>query len=102
MHIPSAFKAGFVISLILSIVLSFADPACAKTSASPPTAQTPALTPEQQKYKAARDKCLQRYVDEKIPRSQTHTFLSACIKDAGFKKAVPLPHPQLAPPQQGK
>jgi hypothetical protein len=86
----SLFGAVFAISLIFVI------PAQAATAPTP--SKSPALTAEQQKYKAALDKCRQRYTDEKIPRSQTHTFLSACMKDAGFKKAVHLPHPELSPP----
>jgi hypothetical protein len=66
------------------------------------TPKSPALTAEQKAYVKARDKCLQRYADEKIPRSQTHTFLSACMKEAGFKKAVPVPNVPPPPPQQSK
>jgi len=89
-------KAGLFVFAVLLIAASV--PLQAKTSAG----AAPALTAEQQKYKTARDKCRQRYDDEKIPRSQIHTFLSACMKDAGFKKAVHLPHPELTPPQPSK
>jgi hypothetical protein len=96
---------ALLLSALLVTCLSFAVPAQAKqsTSASAPAAQSPALTAEQKAYVKARDKCLQRRQDEKIPRSQTHTFFNACLKENGFSKAVQLPHPSMpSPPQPGK
>ena len=102
MKTPRLFLRAGLVSLALAVLVScFGDPASAQTGTPKPAAtKSPALTAEQKAYVKARDKCLQRYTDEKIPRSQTHTFLNACMKDAGFKKAVLLPHPP--PPQPSK
>jgi hypothetical protein len=102
---PRPLDIAFVVSVVFlfaSFCISAPASAATPNSAASSAAQEPKLTPEQQAYKKARDKCRQRYENEKIPRSQTHTFLNACMKDAGFKKAVPLPHPELTPPQPGK
>jgi hypothetical protein len=100
MKMPPAFKAGLLLSALLATSLCFAVPVQAKKSADAPAAaaQSPALTPEQQAYKTVRDKCLKRYQDEKIPKSQHHTFMNACFKENGITKAVLLPHPSGPPP----
>jgi hypothetical protein len=98
MTLPPALKAGLLLPAILIAALSLAVPAHAKTSASSAATQTPALTPEQQTYKTVRDKCLKQYLDQKIPKSQHHTYMNACFKENGITKAVLLPHPELSPP----
>jgi hypothetical protein len=99
MKTPRLFLRGGLLSIVLAGFISWVSfPASAQTS-KPAATKSPALTAEQQKYVAARQKCLDQYARQKIPRSQTHTFLSACMKDAGFKKAVALPP---IPPQPSK
>jgi hypothetical protein len=99
MKLPPAFKACLLLSAILFAALSLAVPANAKSSASSPAAsQAPVITPEQQKYKTAHDKCLKQYLDQKIPKSQHHTYMNACLKENGITRAVPMPHPELSLP----
>ena len=96
-------SVAFAAALLLLSCFYFSTPASAQTSTPKPAAtKSPGLTAEQKAYVKARDKCLQRYTDEKIPRSQTHTFLNACMKEAGFSKAVPVPNVPPPPPQPSK
>lgn len=89
-------RAALLLSAIVAACLFAAAPVMAAA-----TEQTPALTPEQQRFVDAQDQCIQQFQAEKRPRSQVVTFLRGCYKAHGITKAPPpLPafHIQLPQP----
>jgi hypothetical protein len=85
-----AFKATLLALAVIASVSCFAISVQALKSTSTPSASTsPGLTAEQKAYrKTIANKCLKRYYDEKIPRSEHRTFLVDCFRENGITNAV--------------
>jgi hypothetical protein len=94
-NILSALKSALLIVGVAVSLSCFAFPAEA-------TSNSPTLTAEQQKYKTAIHQCVQKFEKDKIPESQHHTYMSACMKAKGFPKAVHFPHSLPPPPAPSK
>lgn len=91
-------KAALALSAVIIVCLSIPGPLRAADKA----AQTPALTPEQQKFARADSECVQQIRDKKIPRSQVRTFLRGCYKERGITKYVEMPPPLPMQPVPAK
>jgi hypothetical protein len=96
MKVPSRiFKARLVI-IIISISLAVAPLAVhAQTHAAPQSG--PTLNAEQKLYERAWHACIQKYNQQKTPRSQFNSFTRRCMSDQGITKPVAIPRP--APPK---
>jgi hypothetical protein len=99
---PLALKAGlFVLSTALTITPFFVSAAPQKsTTAAPGTLQSVAVTPAQKTYAKAYDGCIDKYLQQKIPRSQFHSFVRRCLAAKGITKAVDMPRPPPLKPSQ--
>jgi hypothetical protein len=99
---PGPMALALVAAGFLLACFCFSAPVAAASASSAPSSspQAPTLTPEQQAYAKVRALCLKEVQQQKIPRSQSHTFIRGCFKENGITKGIAMPPP--SPPAVGR